>query len=464
MRRVLVAIAASVGLASLTACGSSFTPPNLAPDGAVESLPCEHVVETINIVAAASRDQDADTLLALGVNDQNKAQVNDRLNTRQNACNSPHTVQEVKGRPNEKQVEVIANDGSHSRLPLPPNNGQVIKGDSTREPDTPPVGLPPMLERCKNSLGWDQLVECVGGDQWYKDGFTRMKPYTGFDWNDVLNWATTKDANGTLINARVVHVYGMDGYSEDQARSDVRSLIGPPIKGPDGKLVDAPVFYHHQFVNSRGLEHDRVSPFVDQKTQVRVSLAPIVRNEKGEPELAGNAGVFVDCLNIWGLPFSIAPSPEKPAPCPGTDMPVPPEGPKGCNLPPGTTTPPPPPPGCVGVKCTPQPPCEGPQCQTLTPKVRSDAPGQGGAGDGGKSLYGGDGTERHTAAATPDAPKAGQPPATQQPSPTKPSSNPVPSATKAPSPTTPLPTATGAPPSSAAPSQCVNPPGMNVCG
>lgn len=110
-----------------------------------------------------------------------------------------------------------------------------------------------------------------------------------------------------------------------------------------------------------------------------------------------------------------------------------------------------PPSGCK-VNCpttTTNPPCVG-----CSPKKPIEAPGQPGApGDGGRSVYGGDGTERHTAPATTDPPKAGNPPPVYT-TPQKPAPKPVPSGTPAPpSPT--QTTATGAQPSTSYTQPCV---------
>lgn len=421
MRRILVAVVAVAGIASSSAaCGTSYQVPNLSQAGVIENLACDNLPKAASTMQTAIQESDTETLAAIGVTDGNKESIEKALDARKQTCSNPGAPVNFK-KPGEPEVEVITHDGARSRVPVVADNGQMVKGDSTKVPDTPPVGSLPILERCKGVLGWDELVTCVGDEQWYKDGVNRMKPYSGFDWNDVLKWKDAKDVNGNLVDARLIHVYSKSEADEpkQQARDDVRSLIGNAADD----LGDPQ--YHGEFVNSRGLEHEQVSPFVDRHTQVRVSLAPLILNEQGQVTgMRDNAGIFVDCLNIWGLQFAIAPSPEKPAMCPGTNMPVPPEGPKGCNPPPTTTTPPPPPPGCVGEKCKPSPPCEGPQCHPITPKVRTDAPGQGGKGTPGPN--GGDGTERHTADPTTAPPKAGPAPSTQHPSQPRPTNTGVP--------------------------------------
>lgn len=88
------------------------------------------------------------------------------------------------------------------------------------------------------------------------------------------------------------------------------------------------------------------------------------------------------------------------------------------NLPKGSTdnrrppgqTPPPPPPGCTTCATTTPPPPGCTNC--LDTKVPTQAPGNGGAGDGGSSEYGGNGGDRHTADPTPAPPAGGNPPPT----------------------------------------------------
>lgn len=237
-----------------------------------------------------------------------------------------------------EKTTVVANDGTQSQLPVVPDNTNIIVGDSTRDPDTPPVmnnaSLP---EQCHSAINWTQVRDCVGTEQWYIDGINMMKPFSGFNWDDVLKWADAKRPDGTPVgDARLIQVYHLteEQKPKDAAKNDVRDLVGN-----DQALEQMQVApYKGDFINTRELENERVSPFVDQARQVRVSIAPLVLNEKGEAVgLDPNGGVFVDCWNIWGMAYAIAPAPGKPAVCPGTNMPIPPEGPKGCS-PPGTTT------------------------------------------------------------------------------------------------------------------------------
>lgn len=297
--------------------------------------------------------------------------------------------------PDEKEIKLVNQDGSDGQLPLFDGNGKVIdNGDSTKQPETPPVASEALLQRCsKKFINWEQLAKCVGGDEWYKKGATTMEPYTGFRWGDIQKWAKAKeDVNGNAVtDMRLIHVYGYtpEQKSAEQAQTDVRALT-------DNTALR--VIYHNEdmpngFVNSRGLKQNTVSPFADRQPQVRVSLAPLVLNEKGQiTDLRTDAGVFVDCLNYWGKAFAIAPAPGKPILCPpGSGMagqPIPPNGPKGCTPPPTTTNIPPPPPPCEGPGCNPNPPCVGTACNPKNPNQGSNHNGNAAQGGGQKQQSG----------------------------------------------------------------------------
>jgi hypothetical protein len=340
---------------SLTACGSQNVNQDYLVTSNVKNVTCssDNVVKlqaTANFVNAAQPGSRQEGDILRRSSETSLEPLKTALSAKINECTNH--VQPVV---NANKNEVMTRDGN--RVQLSVATGLVPTADTTHEADTPPVAPLPFLERCKGVLGWDELVKCVGDEQWYKDGVTKMKPYTGFDWNDVIKWADTKvddpntpEVDSKPINSRAIHVYGWTEQekSQEQARTDVRALVND-----EAALKDMPVVYHLEpsgtplsFANSRDLEGDRVNPFVDRKKQVRVALSPIVFDEQGRAtKLRGDAGIFVDCLNIWGMPFSIAPRPGTPVLCPPDSgmagQPIPSEGPKGCtppSTPPTTTT------------------------------------------------------------------------------------------------------------------------------
>lgn len=319
---------------------------------------------------------------------------------------------------NENKVQAVADDGSILQLPVVPDNVDIIVGDSTKDPDTRPV-MPALPDNCRGAINWTQVRDCVGTEQWYIDGINMMKPYSRFNWDDVLKWADAKRPDGKPVgDARLIQVYHLTEAQKpkDVAKNDVRSLVGN-----DQALANMQVApYKGDFVNTRELENERVSPFVDQGRQVRVSIAPLILNEKGEAVgLNPNGGIFVDCFNIWGMAYAIAPAPGKPAVCPGTTMPIPPEGPKGCN-PPGTSTPP-----TTSTTST----CVGCTTTTTTPPVetkdrRQGSNYQGNVTEGGQKAQPGPGTQDPppivvtTTRVNPPPPPPPPPAGTQTPTPT----------------------------------------------
>lgn len=292
----------------------------------------------------------------------------------------------------EGSVRTVAENGADWQLPVIPDNVDIVVGDSTKDPDTPPVLNTSVLpEKCRGAINWAQVRDCVNGEQWYIDGINRMKPFSGFNWDDVLTWADAKRPDGNPVgDARLIQVYNLTEAQKpkDVAKSDVRGLVG------DDKALEkmqiAP--YKGNFVNTRGLEHERVSPFVDPSRQVRVSLAPLVMKDGKAVGLNPNGGIFVDCWNIWGMAYAIAPAPDKPALCPPgsgrPNMPIPPEGPHGCN-PPGTST--------TVSTTTSTSTCVGCTTTTTTPPVeikdrRQGSNYQGNVTEGGQKAQPGPGT------------------------------------------------------------------------
>ena len=231
--------------------------------------------------------------------------------------------------PDDGKAGVADSDGELRSLALVDGEGPVIKGDSTNDPRTPAS-----YELAKENgplVTWSDAERELGKLDWYVKAVNARKSKTGFDWSDVSKWATT-----TYIDPRVIHVFNMD-VTDQGARDAVRNLVGS-----DANRM--PIARHNTcIVNTRGFGHETVQDFADCRKMVRVSLAPIVYDEKGEPVgLRSNAGIFVDCLNIWWIPRQVVkngPPPQKAPPAistpPGT---IPPGTVPPTTRPPGTTT------------------------------------------------------------------------------------------------------------------------------
>lgn len=104
-------------------------------------------------------------------------------------------------------------------------------------------------------------------------------------------------------NARVIFVYpSASDWSDEKIREAAAADVKVDVSSMNGlkivKVTDLPAEWQ-TIINTRKLEENIYSPFVDTRTdvdQVRVSLAPL--NDKGEVELKEPwAGVFTSCGN-----------------------------------------------------------------------------------------------------------------------------------------------------------------------
>lgn len=240
------------------------------------------------------------------------AQAVKRLETELKSCNdgsSTTTSSTATPPPSDGTAGVADSDGELRSLPLVDDNDTIISGDSTGDPRTPAS-----YELAKENgplVTWADAERELGKLDWYVEAVEARKSKTGFDWEDVSKWATATD-----IDPRVIHVFNMD-VTDQGARDAVRDLVGS-----DADRM--PIARHMTcIVNTRGFGHETVQDFADCRKMVRVSLAPIVYDEKGEPVgLRSDAGIFVDCLNIWWIPRQVVPN-----------------GPPPSVAPPATTTP-----------------------------------------------------------------------------------------------------------------------------
>lgn len=415
--RKLITILAMLGMVAfgLVACGSSeeasisWEPPaKMAENEVVANYDCK-LFDTDKALeeqpargpgwwynTAISGEDEEVTERVFGTttpSDEDKAALKKQLEDRLKACKPG----------SEPTVDVTPVNGELEQLPVVAG-GDVVRGDSTTSPETPSVVPVAVIRECGTLATWKSLVDCMGDQQWYIDGVNQMKSYTGFDWSDVKKWAE----GSKNIDARVIQVYNLE-ISDEDARDAVRSLIGDAAD----KLS---VVRHGDFVNTRGLEQGTVSPFLDRKQQVRVSLAPLVYTNGKPSGLRADAGVFVDCLNIWAIPKAVGKVP----PNPGRSVPPAPSNPPG-TVPPTTvppTTPPTTPPTV--------PPTTGnPKSPEQDPYPRGNAPQGGGPnatpGPGVQKPY----TPPPATPYVPPAPPVHTPPpapptVTQQPAPPQP--------------------------------------------
>lgn len=200
----------------------------------------------------------------------------------------------------EQEAEVEDN-GTRTLVPLvttAPNDASV---DTTGDPQTLPslpVGLCPVL------VDWSSLVNCVEDNnlQWFINDVNEREPSTGFNWSDIVSW--TEATNAKTVEVRAIAVFGPD-ISNAEARSRAAVLVG---KDTASRL---PIVRHPAcFVNTRGLKDEQMTDFVycpPNSRQARVTLMPVLMKGGAITGIVNqDAGVFVDCDNVWWIPERIS--------------------------------------------------------------------------------------------------------------------------------------------------------------
>jgi hypothetical protein len=398
-RKLLVPQLALLGFLA-AACGNGHIKPfdvgSAAKASAVSCAKVSAVQDEIDRVVDMSDGKDrAQALAAWNIDPKDTKQVTGALNKRAKACKSNDPGKSGK-------TAAVQPDGKTVTLPFV--NGSPVKdGDTRNDSDTP--SLDKLLPNCGVLADWQSLVDCVNKHhaQWYIDGVNQRVAYTGFDWNDIVKWSKATTPDGKKPETRVIQLYKMN-MSDDAARRAVAKLVG----GMDvAKRLQTPLRYNAPaYANT--WRSDGKSPmmtdFADYKQEVRVTLAPLVLDKNGHVVglLTGvPSGVFVDCYNLHWFFQAVPKTPGTPVPTCSKDLT------KNCS--------PPSHPGCTeGKKCH-TPPPGGCKHNCLTPKNPHEAPGNGGAGDGGSGKYGGNGNDRQHADPKPAPPKAGNPPSTYHP-------------------------------------------------
>ena len=324
----------------LSACGgSNWNKADLTEyDKFGETVQCHEIDTASETLETAVKDNDGVALTQMGVwidgklDDAILKDARDNLNKWRTECSkgTPTVTSTAtsssntdSGVPSDGDAGVRDSDGQLRPLPLVDQRGDgVTPVNSTGDPRSPATYQDAM--KCSPVRNWAEFVNCIGDQQWYKDGVDARSSKTGFTWSDIEKWAKETD-----IDTRVIQVYNLE-ISDADARNQVRSLVGNDAD----KL---PIARHACIVNTRGLEGNRMEDFVDCRKMVRVSLSPIVYKDNRPVSLRADTGIFVDCFNLWWIPQEIVKHGQPPAPR-GTGGNPPP----GTTVPPGTGGPPPP--------------------------------------------------------------------------------------------------------------------------
>jgi hypothetical protein len=404
--RVIPAIAATLVALLLAGCNGALstlgnesangavTPIDLSNTEAVSTLCGEPAKEALEVVQTASKANpesgQRNALADWGVTEPaDSAQVKTAITTLEKRAETP--CKDVTA--DSKHVGVEQHDGSIANLPLIDNADGTLFIDTTQEAATPPLAPADLLDgRLKftaQTLTWGGLVERVGDQQWYIDGVNARAAQTGFDWNDVLEFAKVNYSEGDKvkgINALAIQVYNMPHLTPKQVRAEVAKYITPelqkatgirlyPWRDKTGKRQPGMPIQKIEggFQNTRNVgteAYPKMGDAFDPNEMIRVTLLPIKFKGNVPVKLDGSrgAGVFIDCGNLHWQPETAwvckGKGCEKPKCPPGTVGSLP-----NCDCPKGMNGTPPncynPPEGC-SHNCNP-PTCKH-DCEPLTPK------------------------------------------------------------------------------------------------
>ena len=234
---------------------------------------------------------------------------------------------------------VVGPDGSLETIPFVSGGSPIGDGNTVNSTDMP--ALSKLLPDCGILETWQSLVDCVtkNGAQWYIDGVNRYEPYTGFNWSDVLKWAAAKTAKGNVPEARVIFLTGSKvNLTDAEAQAAVSGLVGADV----AQTLQVVRFTGAAFMNTwRTIGPEFMTHFADYKSEVRVSLTPLVLNDDGTVKGLNSqfqfSGVFVDCYNDHGIYRVVAVTPKQAPVCPaGTALagqPIPATGLTACTPP-----------------------------------------------------------------------------------------------------------------------------------
>jgi hypothetical protein len=299
-----------------SADAATVTPIDLTSDDAINALCGDDANVTYEHIKSAV-DADSDS-------DERKSLSNWGVADTKDDAKLDEIVADLKTRAETACTDVTAGDkvgvedhtGGTKVVPVVGASGDPIVIDTTSNPATPPL-MPALLDGTlrftAQTLSWAGIVERVGAQQWYKDGVNSFAAQTGFTWDDVLKFASVnKVVDGKVqgVNALAIQIYNQPNLTDGQARDQVRQYITPDIEKIIGTTVDQLPIQRinngfSNTVNAGTAAFPKMTEVFDTEQMVRVSLMPIVFNEKGEATgLDGSrgAGIFIDCGNLHWVP------------------------------------------------------------------------------------------------------------------------------------------------------------------
>lgn len=196
---------------------------------------------------------------------------------------------------------VVGEDGEITYVFGVTDDEPLTSANTTTDPRTPAT-LKDIAEICGRVLTWKALRDCIleqDDIQWYIDAINEREEELKFTWDDINTWADDPQLNTPTATQVLIQVYG-EGYTLEEIETQAAEIVGPTMAAQ--LVAENKIAYHPAgFMNTSSVDKE-VSDFPDGRTMVRVSLAPVVYNEKGEfLEFLTDSGIFLDCGNLWWI-------------------------------------------------------------------------------------------------------------------------------------------------------------------
>jgi hypothetical protein len=197
-------------------------------------------------------------------------------------------------------VRVVDADGSERDLPVvigSQPDAPASGSESNQDPRTVPVTIG-TKDNSTHTNSWTQLNDLFGSQQWYTDC---ANSNLAMAWGtDVPKYIATEE--GGQDSRFILAVNTADSLDDEEIRRQVAADSNTDTAGLT--VVRAPAI-----INTRNLDGKRCDPFVDTRSQVRVSLGKLKYDESGVFQgVEMGSGIFVDCHNLWRLPRSVTPT------------------------------------------------------------------------------------------------------------------------------------------------------------
>jgi hypothetical protein len=184
-------------------------------------------------------------------------------------------------------------------------------------------------QRCGIMFSYVDLVNCKGNNAGYIAAVNRWKANLGMSWDQVVYWANhcgAVDSRAILVSNR--------SESPDQVRAFLRAAKDDKGNSLWGSAADTmPILpYQPGIINT--MNQDKMDPFKDLTSQIRVSLVPL--DAGCRPIQTSASGIMADCLNGWWVeafapPVAAPPQQTVPSTTVITTTSQPPCNPQVCN-------------------------------------------------------------------------------------------------------------------------------------